>query len=223
MQTYPTAAPVSAVLDLPAARVSLIAADREDTTVEVLPANPARSSDVKAAERVEVSCADGTLHITSPGPPHRLMGDSGTVDITVRLPAGSHLRAKAASTELRGVGRLGDITLDAAQATVRLDETRSARLTLQDGDITITRLTGPAQLSTQRGDLTITEATRGALTLTTQHGDITVGATPRTSATLDAGTALGRIHNSLNNTQGADATLTIHATTAHGDITARSL
>ena len=42
------------------------------------------------------------------------------------------------------------------------------------------------------------------------------------SASLDAGTVSGRIHNALKNTDGA-ADLNIHATTAYGDITARSL
>jgi hypothetical protein len=41
------------------------------------------------------------------------------------------------------------------------------------------------------------------------------------SACLDAGTTHGRIRNGLKNDGAAD--LNIHATTAHGDITARSL
>jgi hypothetical protein len=41
-------------------------------------------------------------------------------------------------------------------------------------------------------------------------------------ASLDAGTTLGRIHNTLRNTGGA-ADLNIHATTDKGDIIARSL
>ena len=45
---------------------------------------------------------------------------------------------------------------------------------------------------------------------------------PGASATLDAGTTYGRIRNTLKNTDGT-ADLNIHATTAYGDITARSL
>lgn len=44
-----------------------------------------------------------------------------------------------------------------------------------------------------------------------------------TPASLDAGTAYGRIENALKNTDGAAAALNIRATTAHGDIVARSL
>lgn len=53
-------------------------------------------------------------------------------------------------------------------------------------------------------------------------GAITVGAAAAVSATLDAGTTLGRIRNALKNTGGTPG-LTIHATTTLGDITARSL
>ncbi|MFD4871419.1 hypothetical protein ACFWN4_39650, partial [Streptomyces sp. NPDC058412] len=72
------------------------------------------------------------------------------------------------------------------------------------------------------GDITIAEAVHGTVDLRTQAGDLTIGAARGVSATLDAGTTHGRIHNALRNTDGATAALTIHATTAYGDITARS-
>ena len=52
---------------------------------------------------------------------------------------------------------------------------------------------------------------------------MTVGATDGASASLDAGAGFGRVHNTLKNTDGAAAGLDIHATTAYGDIVARSL
>ncbi|MFD9247811.1 hypothetical protein ACFV0D_38990, partial [Streptomyces sp. NPDC059556] len=76
---------------------------------------------------------------------------------------------------------------------------------------------------TQKGDLRIAEATRGTVELRTESGAITVGAARGVSATLNAGTAYGRVHNALTNTDGAAAGLHIHATTSYGDITARSL
>ncbi|MGC9542890.1 DUF4097 family beta strand repeat-containing protein [Streptomyces sp. UG1] len=221
-RTFDTPAPITTVLDVPAGHIRLIAADRPDTTVEILPADPARSRDVKAAGQIETGYADGVLRITAPAN-NRYAGPCGTVEITVQLPAGSRIEGKQAAGGLRGVGRLGDVTLETAQGPVRLDETATARLTTRDGDITIGRLTGPAQLTTQRGDIRITEATTGTLTLHTQHGHISAGAARAVSATLNAHTGYGRIHNTLNNTHGPTAALTIHATTHHGDITAHSL
>ena len=223
MQKFDTPAPVSAVLDIPAGRIQFIAADRADTTVEILPADASKSRDVKAAERIEVAYGDGVLRIEASKATSRILGASGSVEVTVQLPAGSRIEAKAASAEFRGVGRLGDVAFEGAQGSVKLDETASARLTLQSGGVSVGRLGGPAQISTQKGDLHITEAVAGTVTLRTEHGDISVGAAREASASLDAGTTYGRIHNALKNTDGAAAGLNIHATTAHGDITARSL
>ncbi|WP_369197209.1 DUF4097 family beta strand repeat-containing protein [Streptomyces djakartensis] len=224
MQRFPTPKPVTTVLDVPAGRIRFIAADRDDTTVEVLPADASRSRDVKAAEQISVAYADGVLRITAPAPKNRLLGSSsGAVEVTVQLPSGSHVQARTAAAELRGVGRLGDVTLEGAQGPVKLDETAAARIGVQAGDISVGRLGGPAEVAVQKGDIRIAEAVRGAFTLRTQHGDISVGAAPGVSASLDAGTTYGRIHNSLKNADGAAAGLTIHATTAYGDVTARSL
>lgn len=222
-QKFDTSSPLSAVLDIPAGRIRFIAADRAETTVEILPADATKSRDVKAAERIEVTYTGGVLRIEAPKAASRILGASGSVEVTVRLPAGSRIEAKAADADFRGVGRLGDVAFEGAQGSIKLDETAGAHLTLQAGDVSIGRLGGPAQISTQKGDLRITEAVAGTVTLRTEHGDIAVGAARDVSATLDADTTYGRIHNALHNTDGAAAGLNIHATTAHGDITARSL
>ncbi|MEV8588458.1 DUF4097 family beta strand repeat-containing protein [Streptomyces sp. NPDC051180] len=223
MQTFTTPAAITARVDIAAGDIRLVATDRTDTTVDVRPADPAKSRDTKAAEQVRVHYTDGVLHIETPTPGNRVLGDSGTVEITVRLPFGSHVDARTAAGRLSGVGRLGDVTFEGAAATAELDETAAARLTLQAGDITVNRLHGAAELRTLKGDITVTEAHRGTVTLHTQAGTLTIGAAHGTSATLDATTAFGRITNTLRNSVGADAPLAIRADTAYGDITARSL
>ncbi|MFI1764525.1 DUF4097 family beta strand repeat-containing protein [Streptomyces sp. NPDC020800] len=223
MQKFDTPAPVSAVLDIPAGRIRFIAADRADTTVEILPADPAKGRDVKAAEQIEVAYRNGVLRIEAPAAKNRVLGTSGSVEVTVQLPVGSRVEAKAAAAEFRGVGRLGDVAFEGGYRSVKIDEAASARLTAHDGDVSVGRLGGPAEISTQRGGIQIAEAVHGAVTLRTQHGDITVGAARGVSASLDAGTSYGRISNTLMNADGAAAGLNISATTAYGDITARSL
>ncbi|MFI1719351.1 DUF4097 family beta strand repeat-containing protein [Streptomyces litmocidini] len=221
MQTFDTTAPIAAVLAVPAGRIRLIAADRADTTVEVLPADPSRSRDVKTAERTEVAYADGVLRIEVPKSKDGVLGGTGSIEVTVQLPAGSRVEAEAAATELRGVGRLGDVVFEGAYGQIKIDEAANLRLTAADGDVEVGRLTGSAEVSTARGDIRIAEAGNGTVALTTQKGDITVGAAAGVSASLDAGTAYGRVTDSLRN----DGTpgLNIKATTAYGDITARSL
>ncbi|MFF8597075.1 DUF4097 family beta strand repeat-containing protein [Streptomyces sp. NPDC015220] len=223
MRKFDTPTPVAAVLDIPAGHIRIIASGRADTTVEVLPADASRSRDAQTAEQTTVTHADGVVRIEAPAAKNRVLGASGSLEVTVQLPAGSRVVAKAAGAELRGVGRLGDVTFEGAQGAVKLDEAESARLTLAAGDIRVGRLSGSAEISTLKGDLHIAEAVRGTVTLRTDQGDIAVGAARGVSATLDAGTGYGRVSNSLVNTGGPAADLTIHATTAYGDITARSL
>ena len=221
MQTFDTPTTVTAVVDIPAGHVTFIAADRSDTTVDVRPLNASKGRDVKAAEQTTVAFADGVLRVTGEVT-NQAFGGSGSVEVTVQLPAGSRVETKAASTQLRGVGRLGDVVVESAHGDVKLDEAASARLATQAGDITVGRLTGPGQLRTAKGNLTVDEATRGALVLDTQLGDVTVGAAAGVTASLDAGTTLGRVRNALTST-GGDVALEIRATTALGDIAAHSL
>ncbi|WP_327238952.1 DUF4097 domain-containing protein [Streptomyces sp. NBC_01318] len=221
MQKFDTPAPISAVLDIPAGRIQFIAADRADTTVEVLPATPSKSRDTKTAEQTTVSYTDGVLRITAPTPDNQLFGPSGSLEVTVQLPAGSRIEAKTAGAELRGVGRLGDIAFEGAYRQIKIDEAASVHLTAIDGDIEIGRLGGPAEISTARGDIRITEAVRGTVVLRTRSGNISVAAAAGVSAALDAGTDYGRVSNALKND--GTAGLDIRATTSRGDITARSL
>jgi hypothetical protein len=223
MQKFDTPAAVSAVLNIPAGRIQVIAADRTDTTVDVRPANASKGRDVKAAEQTTVAFEDGVLRITGPAEKNQLLGPSGSIEVTVQLPAGSSIEAKAAAAEFRGVGRLGEVACEGANGAVKIDEAASVRVTAYTGEVTVGRLTGPAEISIQKGNIHIAEATSGSVVLRAQMGDITVVAAHGVSASLDAGTTLGRINNTLNNTDGAAAGLNIHATTEQGDITARSL
>ncbi|MDT7789071.1 MAG: hypothetical protein QOF58_7490 [Pseudonocardiales bacterium] len=200
MQKFATTAPIAAVLDIPAGLVQLIAADRSDTAVEVRPADASKSRDVKAASQTQVSFADGVLQIK--GETAGILGSSGSVEITVQLPTGSRVEAKAASAEFRGVGRLGDIAFEAAQSDIKIDEAANVQVKVQAGDVFVGSLNGSAEISTLKGDIEVAVAAG-------------------LSASLDAGTSYGRIHNALKN-NGTPA-LSIRATTSYGDITASSL
>ncbi|TCC39280.1 DUF4097 family beta strand repeat-containing protein [Kribbella sindirgiensis] len=222
MPNFTTPEPISAVLDIPAGSIQLTAGDGADTIVEVLPANAAKSRDVKAAEATTVEYADGVLRITVVAK-NQYFGPSGAVAVTVQLPAGSQAEVKAASAEIRAAGRLGDVTVDSAQGAIDLEDVASARITSSASDVSVGRLNGTAEIRTSKGDIRIAEAVRGDFVLRTDVGDVEIGAAAGSSATLNAGTATGRIDNALKNTEGAAAELTIHATTSVGDIVARGL
>ncbi|MFK0291882.1 DUF4097 family beta strand repeat-containing protein [Streptomyces sp. NPDC090442] len=221
MPTFTTPAPITAVLAVPAGTVRLTAADRADTAVEIAPADPTRNRDAKAAEQTTVDCTDGVLRIQGPAR-NQYFGPTGAVEVTVHLPAGSRVELTAASVELRAVGRFGNVTVASEHGAIDLDEAASAHLTTTAGDVTVGRVTGPAEIRTSKGDIRITEAVRGSVTLRTDAGDISVGAAAGVSASLDAGTSHGRIRNSLKSADGSVDQLVIHATTSDGDITAHS-
>jgi len=223
MQNFATPTTITTVVDLPAGRIQVIATDRTETAVEVRPANAGKGRDVKAAEQTEVEFSDGVLRITAPTEKNQLFGPSGSIEVTVQLPAGSSVEAKAGAAEFRGVGRLGGVAFEGANGEIKIDEAATVRLTAHAGNVSVGRLTGPAEISTQKGDIHVAEATTGAVVLQTQSGNITVEAAAGVSATLDAGTAYGRIENTLKNSEGADAALQIKASTSDGDIAARSL
>ncbi|BCY15497.1 DUF4097 family beta strand repeat-containing protein [Actinoplanes sp. L3-i22] len=219
MHKFETTAPIAAVLEIAAGRIQVLAADRSDTVVEVRPADASKSRDVKAAEETRVAFTDGVLRVEGTTT-NRIFGSSGYVEVTVQLPAGSRIEAKAAAADLRGVGRLGDVTFEAAQGEIKLDEAAGVRSTTAAGDVVIGRLTGPAAITTSKGDIRIAEASRGEVVLSTQAGSISIGAATGVSAALDARTGYGQISNSLKN-DGSIA-LDIHATTSYGDIAATS-
>lgn len=201
--------------------MQFIAADRADTTVEVRPVDASKSRDVKIAEQATVAFTDGVLRVEAPAASNQILGASGSVEVTVQLPAGSAVSATAAAADLRGVGRLGDVTFDGSSGTIKLDEAAEVTVTTSAGDISVGRLGGAASITTGKGDISIASAAGGALSLRTSAGDVSVAAAAGVSASLDAGTSYGRVRNSL--VSAGAPSLTITATTEYGDITARSL
>lgn len=191
---------------MPSRSTLTIPPTRNDLSTRARQVTRQKSRHVKAAEQVTVVYRDDVLRIEAVEARSRVLGSSGSVEVTVQPPAGSRVEAKAASAELRRVGRLGNVAFEGAygeEVAVKLDEAASIRLTTLAGDVSVGRLTGPGEISAQKGDIHVVEAAGGTLTLSTQQGDITVGAADGISASLDASTSYGRIHNALMNTDGA--------------------
>ena len=61
MQKFATTGPISVDLDIPAGTIRLVATDRADATVQVLPADASKRRDVKAAEQTQIGFHDGVL------------------------------------------------------------------------------------------------------------------------------------------------------------------
>ena len=208
MPTFDTPEPISVVLDLVVGDVRITATDRDDTVVEVRPSDPSREPDVKAAEQARVEYAGGRVLVKAPKPRHLgLFGKVGSIDVTIGVPAGSHLQGDAAVATIHGTGRLGECRIKTGTGDVQLDETGTLDLNTGAGAVTVDRVAGHAEVSTgsgrlrlgeiggtgviknSNGDSWIGEIT-GDLRLNSSNGDIVVD---RAHADVTASTANGAV------------------------------
>jgi hypothetical protein len=104
------------------------------------------------AEQTTVEYGDGVLRIEASAE-NQILGSSGSIEVTVQLPGGSRIEAKAARAEFRAVGRFGDVTFEGSHGSIKLDEAASVRLTTLAGDVSVGRLNGPAEISIGKGDI----------------------------------------------------------------------
>src|SRR4051794_10337085 len=208
MPIFSTPEPIAATIDLAVGDVRIIASDRTDTVVEVLPSNSAEEADVRAAEQTRVDFAAGQLLLKGPRPRALgLFGKVGSVEVTVELPAGSRLDAETSVAVLRCAGRLGECRITTSSGDVHLDDTGTLALKTGAGTVIVNRVTGDATVSTGSGKIRVSEIdgnaviknangdnwvgeVRGALRVNTANGDIS---TDRVGGDLVAVTANGDV------------------------------
>ncbi|MCS0635534.1 DUF4097 family beta strand repeat-containing protein [Streptomyces sp. LP05-1] len=205
MPSYETPGPITAILQFEVGKVRIVAGERPDTVVEVLPSNGAEDADVRAVQQTEVAYAQGTL--TVKGPRKRsLFGKHGSIDVTVELPAGSRLDCTSPMGDYTGEGPLGECRVKTSLGDIRLDEAGAVNLRTDHGDIRVGRaageveihgsgrieiggITGTATIKNGNGETTVGEIT-GDLTANSSNGRITVGVA---HASVEAKSANGAI------------------------------
>lgn len=173
MPTFDTPEPISVTLDLGIGAARVVASDRTDTVVDVQPSVPSREPDVRAARQTRVDHANGTLIVKAPKQRH-LLGKGGSIDVSIHLPAGSHLSGDAAWGDLRGEGRLGECRLRSAYGDIHLDQAGTLDLKTASGDITVDRAGGDAEVTTGSGTVRIHEID-GAVVVKNSNGDTRIG------------------------------------------------
>ncbi|MEU0686005.1 DUF4097 family beta strand repeat-containing protein [Streptomyces uncialis] len=206
MPSFDTPEPISANAHVSAGSLQFTAAKTLETVVEVRPRDPKRSQDVRAAEQTEVTYVSGTLTIRTPKARY-LVGPSGTVDVTVELPTGSHLDITGAWVQVLGEGRLGEVRVKTSSGDVRLDATGPLHLTAAHGSITVERVDGSAEITTSSGSLHV-GTVDGPATLKNSHGSTTVGSV----------TGELRVKGSNGDITITRAENSVAATTAHGTL-----
>lgn len=206
MPSFDTPEPISAVAHVDAGSIRFAAADRLDTVVEVRPRDPKRDQDVRSAEQTDVTYANGVLTVRTPKQRY-FLGRTGTVDVTVELPTGSHVDMTGAWAQVLGEGRLGEVRVKTSSGDVRLDTTGPLHLAASHGSITVNRIEGAAEIGTSSGSLRI-GTVDGSAVLKNSHGTTTVGA-----VTGDL-----RVSGANGDIDITRAEASVAATTAHGTL-----
>ncbi|ORT57110.1 DUF4097 family beta strand repeat-containing protein [Streptomyces sp. CB03238] len=207
MPSFDTPEPISVTAHVEAGSLQFTAGDRLDTVVQARPRDPKRDQDMRAAEQTVVTYASGVLTIRTPKGNLLGLGRTGTVDVTVELPTGSHTDITGAWAQVLGEGQLGEVRVKTSAGDVRLDATGSLKLTASHGSITVDRIEGPAEITTSSGSLRI-GLVQGPAVLKNSHGTTTVG----------AATGELRVSGANGDIEIRRAEDSVTATTAHGTL-----
>jgi hypothetical protein len=213
MPTFDTPEPISVAIELVVGDARITATDRADTTVEVRPSDASHEPDVRAAAQTRVEYADGRLLVKAPKP--RALGlftKPGSIDVTIGLPAGSHLHADASVGAFHCLGRFGDCRIKTSAGDVEVDQTGTLDLRTGAGAVVVDRVAGNAEVSTGSGRLRV-GAVGGPAIIKNSNGDSWIG---EVAGDVRVNAANGDIR-----VDRAGAGITAH--TANGDISVGDL
>ena len=223
MPTFPAPTPVPVVVDLPIGSLHVVAGERDDVVVTVLPADPAKPRDVRAAEEVRVERVGDAVTITGPRW-KAFLPFTGAATVTVELPTGSDLSGSASTLYTEGL--LGTVELSVTAGDARVDQAGRLTLKASAGSVVVGRATGTTSVKASAGSVRITElagdgtiratnaattvgSVTGSLTVAGAHGEIVVG---RVRGTLTAKASYGGIR--VDRVESGTVTLT----TSYGSI-----
>ena len=206
MPTFTTPGPIKVTLEVAGAQVRVNASDRADTVVLIEPVDAASRKDVKVAEKTTVDFFGGQLTVTT-----KTAGDrSGSVAITIDVPAGSGLDVSMAHSSVRTDGPLGECELNLASGRIQLDRIDALRASLAAGEVEVGHIAGRANISGAGAAVRIGEV-EGAVKLVGSSGPVWIGAA---SADLDltnsnGGFDIGRADGSVTAMTGGNGVIRI--------------
>jgi DUF4097 and DUF4098 domain-containing protein YvlB len=192
MPSFDTPEPILADLEPVVGNVRIVAGDRTDTVVEVVPLDRTDESDVRAAEQTVVEFSGGTLSVRAPK--MRLLDFSNrtrSIEVTIELPAGSRVQGSTGLGDLHATGRLGECRYKSGAGHIQLDHTGELHAQTGAGNIVVEHVEGNADISTSSGRVrasaitgtgvvknsngaTVVGSARGPLRVRSANGDITV-------------------------------------------------
>jgi DUF4097 and DUF4098 domain-containing protein YvlB len=174
MPTYPTPTPIDLAINLQVGRIEVVADDRADAVVTVVPTNPDKANDRRGAEETAVDFDGQRLTITGPRPRLSWIGPNESVDLTIALPTGSRLTAEIAVGGVRARGRLGATRIKSSTGAVDLDTTGDLWLRTSLGNATVGSAEGTVEMTADHGQIRV-GTVAGDAVLKASHGNISIG------------------------------------------------
>jgi hypothetical protein len=172
---FPTTSAITAVVKLGAGLITITAEERASAVVTISPVDD-KDANRAAAERTTVELRGKELIIEGPeisgGWPLRR---GARLNIDVRLPLDSSVRARSGASDVRCEGRLRDIGLQSGAGDLVLSEaTGDVVVTTGSGDVRAGTIGGDLRVTTGSGDIDA-QRVGGALSVRTASGDVRVG------------------------------------------------
>lgn len=175
MPNYQTPEPISVVIELNAADVTITASDQTDTAVEIRPHDETDESDVEAAQQVRVDHTSGTLHVKGPKRLFDFSRKTRSVAVCIELPAGSDVSASVQLGAIRCSGRLGECRLKTGAGDIWVERAGSLRSRTGLGEVTAGDVAGDAEVSTGSGSIQVGEV-QGAAVIENSNGKTSIAA-----------------------------------------------
>jgi DUF4097 and DUF4098 domain-containing protein YvlB len=177
--SFDTAGPISATIDVVVGDVRISAGDGAAAVIDVRPSDASNAEDVKAAEQTRVEYANEHLLVKAPKVRSwRARSAGGSIDVTIELPSGSHVRGSGQTTDFSCAGRLGDCRIKTGMGQIQLDEVDTPNLKTGIGDIGLERATGHAEITTGSGEVRA-RALEATAVIKNSNGDTWVGSAER--------------------------------------------
>ncbi|WP_426511322.1 DUF4097 family beta strand repeat-containing protein [Dactylosporangium sp. McL0621] len=200
MPSYDVAGPIDLEVTVGAGLVEIVASERTDAVVEVLPSKAGRGGDESLAREASVSFDGGRVRVKVPRRLN-LFSKGDSVDVRCEVPTGSRVTVETAYGSVRTRGVLGDARIVAKYGGVTADTVADLVLDAPYGSTDIAEVTGRLDVTAGHGVLRIAEV-HGSARLRAAHGS------------MELGTAGGDVEAATSGTLTIDRAL--------GDVTARS-
>lgn len=173
MPEFTCSGPITVTARLGGGSIEVVAEDRPDATVEVLPYDDSDSSR-EAAANTRVEMHDGHLRIEAPETSGFVFRRSPRVRVEARVPTDSTLEVKVASASLSAPGRFASAAVKSASGDVYVDHvTGDATISTASGAVRAVRVDGALQVNAASGDVNAHSVT-GSVTAHAASGDVKI-------------------------------------------------